>query len=173
MRQIMVVLEEAHTIIPEGSWAGFDSDTQWIVGRIGQIALQGRKYGVGLLLISQRTALVSKTLLSQCNTILSFAMYDKTGLDYLANIFSQEHVRAIPNLRFLEAIAFGKAVCSDRPVLFKIKEDPAKLEASKKLDRAPTPRDDVCQVDEQAPSTQAAPDPQEQTKDKPEDEGPF
>lgn len=132
-RRILVVLEEAHTIIPESSWSGFDSDTQWIVGRIGQIALQGRKYGVGLLLVSQRTALVSKTLLSQCNTCISFAMYDKTGLDYLANVFSPEHVRAIPNLKFLHAIAFGKAVHSDRPVLFEIPEDPSKREASEAL----------------------------------------
>ena len=48
-RQIMIVLEEAHTIIPETYGAGFDSETQWVVSRIGQIALQGRKYGVGLL----------------------------------------------------------------------------------------------------------------------------
>ena len=61
-RQIMIVLEEAHTIIPETNGAGFDFDTQWVVSRIGQIALQGRKYGVGLLVVSQRTALVSKTI---------------------------------------------------------------------------------------------------------------
>ncbi len=67
-RQIMLVLEEAHTIVPETHGAGFDYDTQWVVSRIGQIALQGRKYGVGLLVITQRTALVSKTILSQCNS---------------------------------------------------------------------------------------------------------
>ena len=48
----MLVLEEAHTIVPETFGAGFDYDTQWVVSRIGQIALQGRKYGVGLLVIS-------------------------------------------------------------------------------------------------------------------------
>ncbi|GAA0558489.1 hypothetical protein GCM10008942_03710 [Rhizomicrobium electricum] len=42
-RQILIVLEEAHTIIPETHGAGFDFDTQWVVSRIGQIALQGRK----------------------------------------------------------------------------------------------------------------------------------
>ena len=58
-RRTLIVLEEAHTIIPETAGSGFDYDTQWVVGRISQIALQGRKYGVGLLVISQRTALVS------------------------------------------------------------------------------------------------------------------
>ena len=77
-RQIMLVLEEAHTIVPETFGAGFDYDTQWVVSRIGQIALQGRKYGVGLLVISQRTALVSKTILSQCNTFFTYSLIDQT-----------------------------------------------------------------------------------------------
>lgn len=51
-RRILIVLEEAHTIIPETIGAGFDHDTQWVVNRISQIALQGRKYGVGLLVVS-------------------------------------------------------------------------------------------------------------------------
>ena len=72
--QIMLVLEEAHTIVPETFGAGFDYDTQWVVSRIGQIALQGRKYGVGLLVITQRTALVSKTILSQGNSILTLSV---------------------------------------------------------------------------------------------------
>jgi len=80
------VLEEAHTIIPEAYGSGFDSETQWVVGRIGQIALQGRKYGVGLLLVSQRTALVSKTILSQCNTYFTHALVDKTSLEYLGSV---------------------------------------------------------------------------------------
>src|SRR5690606_28324025 len=79
--RILLVLEEAHTIVPESNM--FDRDranTKAIVGRMAQIALQGRKYGVGLLLISQRTALVSKTLLSQCNTCISFSLMDQTSL---------------------------------------------------------------------------------------------
>ena len=64
-KRILIVLEEAHTVVPEMNLFGRDrSDTTAVVGRITQIALQGRKYGVGLLVISQRTALVSKTLLS-------------------------------------------------------------------------------------------------------------
>ena len=135
-RDVVIVLEEAHTVIPEMNVFGFDkADTQATVGRMAQIALQGRKYGVGLLLVSQRTALVSKTLLSQCNTTICFAMYDKTGLDYLASVFSADHVRVIPNLRFLQGIAFGKAVRSERPVIFEVPEDPVKRRASEALNK--------------------------------------
>jgi uncharacterized protein len=133
-RRILVVLEEAHTIVPETSLFGRnDRETEAVLGRIAQIALQGRKYGVGLLLISQRTALVSKTLLSQCNTVLSFAMHDETGLKYLANVFSTDHVSAIPNLKRFQAIGFGKALKSERPVIFEIPEDPEKQKASELL----------------------------------------
>ena len=132
-RRVLIVLEEAHTIIPETAGSGFDYDTQWVVSRIGQIALQGRKFGVGLLIISQRTALVSKTILSQCNTHFTHALVDRTSLEYLANVYSQEHVQAIPNLRTLEFLAYGKAVRSERPMLVRREWDDAKKEASARL----------------------------------------
>jgi hypothetical protein len=134
-RSILIVLEEAHTIIPETAWAGFDDDTRWVVGRIAQIALQGRKYGVGLLIVSQRTALVSKSILSQCNTHITFSVVDKTSLEYLANVYGPEHVSAIPNLAFLSAMTYGKAVLSERPVLVEIPYDNAKKVASEALNR--------------------------------------
>lgn len=129
-QQILIVLEEAHTTVPETAGAGFDYDTQWVVSRIGQIALQGRKYGVGLLLVSQRTALVSKTILSQCNTYFVHSLVDQTSLGYLTNVLSAEHVRSVPNLRFLEFIAYGKAVGSDRPILVRREFDEEKYTAS-------------------------------------------
>lgn len=132
-RRIMIVLEEAHTIVPETAGAGFDSDTQWVVSRIGQIALQGRKYGVGLMLISQRTALVSKTILSQCNTYFTHSLVDQTSLNYLASVYSGEYVKVIPNLRFLEFLAYGKAVKSERPMLVRRKWDEAISSASQSL----------------------------------------
>ncbi len=132
-RQIMIVLEEAHTIIPEVFGAGFDYDTQWVVGRIGQIALQGRKYGVGLLVVTQRTALVSKTILSQCNTFFTHSLIDQTSLNFLQSVYSKQHADSIPNLRFLEFLAFGKALRVERPILLKREFDQAKKDASDKL----------------------------------------
>lgn len=132
--KILIVLEEAHTIIPENSWGGFDNDTQWVVNRIGQIALQGRKYGVGLMVISQRTALVSKTILSQCNTYFTHSLIDQTSLTYLSSIYSSLHTKIVPNLRFLEFIAYGKAVKSERPMLVKREFSDDIEKESKKLD---------------------------------------
>lgn len=134
-RQILIVLEEAHTIIPETFGSGFDTTTQFVVSRIGQIALQGRKYGVGLLIVSQRTALVSKTILSQCNTFFTHALIDQTSLNFLESVYSHRHVKLIPNLRFLEFLAYGKAVRIERPILLKRDFDPEKQSASKALDQ--------------------------------------
>lgn len=137
-RKILIVLEEAHTIIPETFSSGFDGDTQWVVSRIGQIALQGRKYGVGLLVISQRTALVSKTILSQCNTFLTHSLIDQTSLTFLESVYSSQHVRSIPNLGRFQFLAAGKAIKAERPILLGRPFDQAKKDASDAL-RQPAP----------------------------------
>lgn len=128
-----IIMAEAHTIVPEAYSAGFDYDTQWVVNRIGQIALQGRKYGVGLLVISQRTALVSKTILSQCNTFFTHSLIDQTSLNFLDSVYSSQHTKLIPNLLPLHFLAFGKALRADRPIMLARDYDPAKKEASERL----------------------------------------
>ena len=132
-RQILLVLEEAHTIVPETGGSGFDFDTQWVVSRIGQIALQGRKYGVGLLVVTQRTALVSKTILSQCNTFLTHSLIDQTSLNFLESVYSAQHTRLIPNLPNLHFLAFGKALAAERPIVLRREFDQAKKDASDQL----------------------------------------
>jgi uncharacterized protein len=127
--EIMIVLEEAHTVIPETVTMGLgDRDSQGIIARIAQIALQGRKYGVGLLLIAQRTANVSKTVLSQCNTIFAFSTFDETGINYMANIFGRDFASVLPNLKFLQLIAYGKGILSDRPLIVELPFIPEKDE---------------------------------------------
>jgi uncharacterized protein len=123
----LIVVEEAHTVMPEASTMGLgDFDSKGLVGKIAQIALQGRKFGVGLLVLAQRTATVSKTVLTQCNTIISFTCYDDTSLGFLRNIFGPEHVALIPNLPRLHAVAFGPWIRSEKPIVFKIPYDATK-----------------------------------------------
>jgi len=94
-----------------------------LVGKIAQIALQGRKYGVGLLVIAQRTATVSKSILTQCNTIISFNCFDDTSLGFLENVYGASYVPLIPNLPNLHAIVFGKGVRSQRPIIIQVPFD--------------------------------------------------
>lgn len=122
-KRICIVLEEAHTVIPEWNFSGVsDKVSQPLLNSIAQIALQGRKYNVGLLVIAQRTANVSKTILTQCNTIISFQEFDKTSSDFLSNYFGQEITKSLPKLKFRQAIVAGKALKSNVPMIFQVPE---------------------------------------------------
>jgi DNA helicase HerA-like ATPase len=126
----LVVVEEAHTVMPEPTTMGLgDYDSRGLVSKIAQIALQGRKYGVGLLVIAQRTATVSKTVLTQCNTMIALSCYDDTSLGFLGNFYGAAHARLIPNLSRLQAVVFGKAVRSERPIVVEIPFNAAKAAA--------------------------------------------
>ena len=122
--KVLIVVEEAHTVMPEPNTMGLgDYDSRGLVGKIAQIALQGRKYGVGLLVIAQRTATVSKSILTQCNTIISFNCFDDTSLGFLENVYGASYVPLIPNLPNLQAIVFGKGVRSQRPIIIQVPFD--------------------------------------------------
>ncbi|WP_220636879.1 ATP-binding protein [Georgfuchsia toluolica] len=122
-KRVCLVLEEAHTIVPEWNFSGVsDKISQPLLNSIAQIALQGRKYNIGLMVIAQRTANVSKTILTQCNTIVAFQEFDKTSSDFLANYFGQDIVGSLPKLKFRQAIAAGKAFRSSVPMIFEIPE---------------------------------------------------
>jgi hypothetical protein len=114
--RVLVVLEEAHLLVPE--W-GFNpqQNLQTVVNKTAQVVLQARKFGLGFLIVSQRTANVTKSILNQCNTIVSFQAFDETGFDFLKNYMGPFHVRALPNLKPRHGILVGKASRSRRPLM--------------------------------------------------------
>lgn len=121
-QKVCVVLEEAHTVIPEWNFLGIEEKrASALVNSIGQIALQGRKYGVGIVLVAQRTASVSKTVLTQCNTIIAFQQFDKTSADFLGN-YMGDMAKALPRLRPRSAVVVGKAFRGGMPVIFEVPE---------------------------------------------------
>lgn len=117
----LVVVEEAHTVMPEPSTMGLgDFASKGLVSKIAQIALQGRKYKVGLLVIAQRTATVSKNVLTQCNTVIALNSFDETTVGFLSNVFGKPHAETLRDLPQLHAVVFGKGVRSQRPIIVKI-----------------------------------------------------
>lgn len=120
-KQVCVVLEEAHTVVPEWNFVGADDrGAQALVNSISQIALQGRKYNIGFMVVAQRTANVSKTVLTQCNSVIAFQQFDKTSADFLTNYMGSDMVEALPMLRQRQAIAVGKAFRSGIPSIFQV-----------------------------------------------------
>ncbi len=119
-QKICIVLEEAHTIVPETNFLGEPGDygsSKNLVNKMSQIALQGRKYGVGLLVIGQRSANISKTVLTQCNTIVAFRAFDDTSYGFLTNYFGKEIIGVIPNLKNYHAVVYGKGIKSNNPII--------------------------------------------------------
>ena len=127
--KVLVVVEEAHTVMPEANFAGLsDFDSRGTVAKISQLALQGRKYSVGLLVLAQRTATVSKSVLTQCNTVISFTCIDDTSINFLRNVYGSSVAEGLPSLKKLRAVAHGQWVKSDSPILFDIPFDQAKAD---------------------------------------------
>ena len=119
-KKICLILEEAHTIVPETTFLGDYGDysaNKALVNKMSQIALQGRKYNVGLLVIAQRTANVSKTVLTQCNTIICFQAFDETSFTFLNNYIGKDLIQILPHLKQYHAIVVGKAVRSNLPMI--------------------------------------------------------
>ena len=118
--KVALILEEAHTITPETSFLGDMGDfgnNKALVNKMTQVALQGRKYGIGLFVIAQRTANVSKTVLTQCNTVICFQAFDETSFTFLGNYVGKDMVQALPNLKQYHAVVAGKAVKSNMPMI--------------------------------------------------------
>jgi len=111
---LLIVLEEAHNYLRSGE----DSISSRTVQRI---AKEGRKYGVGLLLVTQRPSELDETVLSQCGTIIALRMNNTRDRSYVAAAI-QDELRAIvdllPSLRTGEAIISGEGVSIPSRVQF-------------------------------------------------------
>lgn len=69
---IAIMCDEAHLYIPERMHA--DSSDAVAVEIFERIAKEGRKYGIGLVVISQRPSEVNRTVLSQCNNVVAMRL---------------------------------------------------------------------------------------------------
>ncbi|MBU9126946.1 ATP-binding protein [Burkholderia multivorans] len=69
---VAIFCDEAHLYIPERHQAGGADDIS--VAIFERIAKEGRKYGVGLVVISQRPSEVNRTVLSQCNNLVAMRL---------------------------------------------------------------------------------------------------
>jgi hypothetical protein len=125
--KVLVVLEEAHLLIPEWNFNPAQSMKDRVSAH-SQIVLQARKYGMGFLVVSQRTANVVKSILNQCNTIVSFQAFDETGFEFLKNYMGHFHVNSLPNLKSRHGLLVGKASNSRRPLMVKFKDQNRQLQ---------------------------------------------
>lgn len=115
-----VIIDEAHQFIPEPAGLGFNAPGRDNSFKIGLLLMQIRKFGISVILISQRTAVVAKSALSQCENLIAFRNVDQTGLDYLEALAGGDVRPILPRLQQGEALVFGPAISSELPVAINV-----------------------------------------------------
>lgn len=118
---LLIVLEEAHSYLKSGE-NSISSRT------VQMIAKEGRKYGVGLLLVTQRPSELDETVLSQCGTMIALRMNNSKDRGHIKSAVQDElqsMVDLLPSLRTGEALISGEAVkIPSRVKFFKIANAP-------------------------------------------------
>lgn len=118
---LLIVLEEAHSYLKAGEHSISSRTVQ-------MIAKEGRKYGVGLLLVTQRPSELDETVLSQCGTMIALRMNNSKDRGHIRSAVQDElqsMVDLLPSLRTGEALISGEAVkIPSRVKFFKIANAP-------------------------------------------------
>ncbi len=116
---IHLLLEEAHRYIASTP-SRFSIDATKIFERI---AKEGRKYGMFVLLASQRPSELSKTVLSQCSNFLVHRIQNPDDLSQIRQMtpfISESVLKRLPSLPRQHALVFGTSV--NLPTTFKVRE---------------------------------------------------
>lgn len=126
---ILLACDEAHLYLPK------IRETNPLelaaVESIERIAKEGRKYGVGLMVISQRPSDVSETILSQCNNIISLRLTNPSDQQTVRKLLPDslgDLLQMLPLMDLGEAVVIGDAVLL--PARIKVEPPTAKPTSS-------------------------------------------
>lgn len=105
----MLVCEEAHNYVPRQGGAEYASSKK----SIERIAKEGRKYGLSLMVVSQRPSEVSETIFSQCNNFIALRLTNTNDQSYVKALMPENNngiADILPNLGQGECLVVGDAV---------------------------------------------------------------
>ena len=104
-RPLLIVMEEAHRYLA--------SDAKNLAAEtVKQIAKEGRKYGIGAMVVSQRPSEVNETILSQCGTFFALRLSNPSDRERVRGILPDglaSLLDDLPVLRTGEAVVMGEA----------------------------------------------------------------
>lgn len=106
---ILLAYEEAHKYVPNSSLVKYRASKN----AIERIAKEGRKYGVTLLLASQRPSEISETIFSQCNNFIVMRLTNPNDQNYVKSLLpdtSGNLIDTIPSLKAGEALLIGESI---------------------------------------------------------------
>jgi len=105
---VLLVCEEAHRYVPDVGLAEYQAAQK----AVRRIAKEGRKYGIGLMLVSQRPSDVEGTVLSQCSSWIVMRVTNSTDQEHVARFLPDSLAglaRMLSSLSRQEAIFVGEA----------------------------------------------------------------
>jgi len=115
---VLLVCEEAHRYVPNRGEAQYEAAQE----AIRRIAKEGRKYGVGLMLVSQRPSEVEATVLSQCNSWIVLRITNDADREHVRSILPDSMsglTKMLSGLRRQEAIFVGQAAMLPSRILIR------------------------------------------------------
>ena len=107
-----IVLEEAHSFIRKGRDDDLSSAAALCRETFERIAREGRKFGLGMVLSSQRPSELSATVLAQCNTFLLHRIVNDVDQDLIRRLVPDNVgglLRDLPSLPSRQAVLLGWA----------------------------------------------------------------
>lgn len=126
----LFVLEEAYNFVPSSAITPAIARS---ITTIKQIAQEGRKFGIGLVLISQRPSRLDETTLAMCNSYIIMRMMNPADQSFVRKVvesLGEDDAKLLPDLDVGEALLSGQFV--NFPVLVKIKPPVSKGEREEK-----------------------------------------
>jgi DNA helicase HerA-like ATPase len=109
-----VVFEEGHNFAPAG-------ESAVSLRIIKKIAAEGRKFGVGFAIVSQRPSKLDPDVTSQCNTLITMRLKNPDDQRFIAktsDMISSADIDELPSLSTGEALIVGRSITA--PLLVKI-----------------------------------------------------
>lgn len=106
---ILLVYEEAHKYVPNSDLVKYRSSKK----SIERIAKEGRKYGITLLLASQRPSEISETIFSQCNNFIAMRLTNPVDQSYVKKLLPDTLgtlIDKMPSLKQGEALLVGESI---------------------------------------------------------------
>jgi uncharacterized protein len=122
-RPILLVYEEAHGYLPRGE------SSQFVAGyarkSVRRVLKEGRKYGLGAILVSQRPSELDETIVSQCGTFFALRLSNSDDQARVRSVVTETMyglTSLLPALRTGEAVIVGEAVQIPSRVRFPLVE---------------------------------------------------
>lgn len=115
----LFLLEEAHNFAPGRANTPAE---QRSITTTKQIAQEGRKFGIGLIMISQRPSRLDETTLSQCNSYIIMRLVNPADQNFVRKVIEslgEDDAQMLPDLDVGEALLAGQMI--NFPVLVRIK----------------------------------------------------